>query len=178
MSKYAREENERRFLLPEAPASAQVLLVRDIEDWYIRDSTLRLRKVTTGTDTVYKFGQKVRRAADDPARLWLTNLYITEDEYRLLRELPGALVRKQRSLAVVGRHRVGIDRFAGDLNGLVLAESALDAPDPGGLATALGAVADVTHENRFSGGALAQTSPTELAALLRVYGLTASGPQA
>ena len=58
-----------------------------------------------------------------------------------------------------------MDVFGDDLHGLILAEVELRDHDPLLPAPGLAAV-DVTHEDRFSGGCLAQLSNEEAAALL------------
>ena len=92
--RYARSEREARFLLAAVPPDAGA--PRHIEDIYLIGTTLRVRRVTDGETTVCKLTQKVRTAAGEPPDVALTNVYLTEDEYRLLSSLPGRPLRKTR----------------------------------------------------------------------------------
>src|ERR1700723_2133466 len=110
-------------------------------------------------------GQKVRAAAESPESASLTNMYLSEHEFELLEKLGGASLHKTRWQWPTGNHLLSVDVFEDNLDGLILAEVELRDHDP--LLPALGlAVVDVTHEDRFSGGCLAQLSNEEAAALL------------
>jgi CYTH domain-containing protein len=160
---YARLEREQRWLLSGLPAD--VVDPVDIQDHYVSRSTLRLRRVRSGAGTVYKLAQKVRAAAGSPERVSLTNMYLTEHEFELLGQLGGASLHKTRWQWPTGDHVLSVDVFEDNLDGLILAEVELRDHHP--LLPALGlAVVDVTHEDRFSGGCLAQLSNEEAAALL------------
>jgi CYTH domain-containing protein len=145
--KYARPERERRFVVTEVPEPLEH--GRLIEDRYLDGGTLRLRAVRGDGAPVYKLTQKVR-AGVGPAEVSITNLYLSEDEYRMLVALPGSDLVKTRSLC----QGFAVDVFHGPLEGLVLAElevedlqAELDLPD--------WICCEVTHDDTFSGGALA-----------------------
>jgi CYTH domain-containing protein len=160
---YARVEREQRWLLSGLPGD--LIDPVEIDDCYLTGSTLRLRRMQSGSGTVYKLGQKVRATASSPERVALTNMYLTEHEWDLLAQLGGASLHKTRWHWPTGGHTLAVDRFGAALEGLVLAEVELREDEA--LLPALGlAVADVTHEDRFSGGSLAQLSDEEAAALL------------
>jgi CYTH domain-containing protein len=89
--KYALPEIERRWLveLSHLPAR-ESLRQRRIEDLYVRDSRLRLRKVVEpGAEDVYKLCKKYEAEG-------ITNLYLSAHEYGLLVTLPGSCVKKTR----------------------------------------------------------------------------------
>jgi CYTH domain-containing protein len=160
---YARLEREQRWLLSGLPDD--VVDPVDIQDRYLTGSTLRLRRMRSGTGTVYKLGQKVRAAPDSPERVSLTNMYLSEHEFELLGQLGGASLHKKRWQWPTGHHLLSVDVFEDNLDGLILGEVELREDDP--LLPALGlAVVDVTDEDQFSGGCLAQLSHEEAAALL------------
>ncbi|MBC7677478.1 MAG: hypothetical protein H7233_00570, partial [Pseudorhodobacter sp.] len=117
---YARPERERRFLVIADPPSR--VGERQVEDCYLTGTTLRLRHVRVGGESVYKLTQKVRINADDPAAVSLTNTYLSAEEHALLSGLPGRLVVKTRSVCQVGNHAFVVDEFHGHLDGLRLAE--------------------------------------------------------
>ncbi len=139
-----------------------------------------------GADVIYKLGQKVRPDPDRPEMVQLTNLYLSEQEYEVLTRLGGAEIRKVRRRstgvgAAVGAgtgHQVVVDEFGGPLTGLILAEIEL-RPDQARLAGSASpplAVADVTDDDRFSGGALAGTAADELRVLLDALGVAVPRP--
>ena len=149
----------------------------EILDRYLPRSTLRLRRMQTASTVVYKLGQKVR---DDPARpflVHLTNMYLTEPEFDFMAQLEAAVLVKTRRHWPVGGVTFSVDEFSGSLNGLVLAELelSLEVTDP---EPPPGAVADVTEDDRFSGGHLALLNPAEARELLeevaRMRGRTAN----
>ena len=160
---YARPENERRFLAAAIPDGVED--ARQIEDRYLDGTRLRLRRVGSGPDAVHKLAQKVRVRDADPARLSLTNIYLDAAEYAVLAALPGASVHKTRGVGRAGALEVALDVFTGALTGLVLAEVEVEDPDAA-LALPSWFGDEVTHDDRFSGGALARTSAEELDRLL------------
>ena len=167
---YARVEREHRWLLSGVPEGAVEPV--HILDRYFRQSTLRLRQMRTSRRVVYKLGQKVREDPDRPGLVHLTNIYLTEPEYDLMAQLEAAVLVKTRRHWPVGAVTLSVDEFSGSLYGLVLAELELplEAPDP---TPPPGAVADVTEDDRFSGGCLALMNPAEASELLEeVAGMT------
>jgi len=158
--KYACSERERRWLVTSVPADAGQ--PRRISDRYLIGTTLRLRRVEDATAVAYKLGQKVRADAGDPFDVRVTNLYLTAEEYQRLAVLPAAVLEKTRWLAPHGTARFAVDEFSGPLRGLVLAEIELAETGLAGrqefalarLPPWLGR--EVTHDDRYSGGALAQ----------------------
>lgn len=164
--KYARAERERRFLVVGDALPTSDLSVF-IEDRYLDGTSLRLRKLTAQNETVWKLTQKVRPDPKDPAVVSITNFYLTADEYQLLSSLPAAVVSKKRTVLVFDDIRFVVDVLAGDLAGLQLAEvevQDLEAtlPRPAWLGR------EVTHDDRYSGGALARTQSSDLATLLGI----------
>ena len=168
-AKYAKAELERRFLLTGVPPGTDEASVRRIHDRYIVGTRLRLRRVDdlAGRSTMYKLGQK-----DTPDRARLshmlhTTLYLSISEYHLLAALPADVLVKRRMTLWDGEHSYGIDAFHGPLTGLVLAELGAASEDElTGAPVPRFAVAEVTCDVRFTGGALAAATPTEAASLL------------
>jgi CYTH domain-containing protein len=168
--KYALVERERRFLLAGPPRGGAAR--HDITDHYLTGTRLRLRRVTGGgrAEPEYKLTQKVPAPRPGPARGLITNLYLSPAEYDLLRGLPAAELAKTR----LSFPPYAVDVFAPPRHGLVLAEVELgtDAelaacpPPPG-------AVAEVTHDDRFTGGRLAVAERAELLSWLAGYGVDA-----
>ncbi len=163
--KYARHERERRFLVRSEPPTLHAS--RRIEDRYLDGTRLRLRHVRAREQSVYKLTQKVRIDELDPAAVFVTNIYLSADEYLRLSTLAGSTVAKTRSVCPTDTHRFVVDAFHGRLEGLRLAEvevhdlsERLAVPDWVG--------PEVTHDNRFSGGYLAAASEDEVKALLRL----------
>jgi CYTH domain-containing protein len=92
--KYARLEIKRRWLVDLSGLDLSETPFREIEDLHIADSRLRLRKISSAQEVVFKLGKKYgkRTSLSEP----ITNLYLTEGEYRGLLDLPGHLTRKRR----------------------------------------------------------------------------------
>lgn len=153
--KYARPEHERRFkvvaerLPPLDPAEARL-----IEDRYIDDSRLRLRRMSGGgRETLLKLTRKYGGPRPEP----ITTLYLDASEYALLSQLPAALLVKHRHHVPVGDHWFAVDVFAGALAGLILCEIETDSQEALVSLTLPGWAGDeVTDDPAFSGAALAQ----------------------
>lgn len=166
--RYARLEREQRWLLAAVPEGVTGPVT--IVDRYLDSTRLRLRRMESAGVVVAKLGQKVRAAPHQPELVKLTNVYLSEEEYAVLARLPAAEIAKTRwSWTALGR-RLAVDRFSGPLAGLVLAETELESDEPR-LALPPEAVADVTDEDAFSGGALARTSAPGLERLLAERGV-------
>ncbi len=160
---YARPERERRFLLNRHPCPTQP--GRLIEDRYLRAARLRLRRLTVGSESVFKLTQKVRTVASDPSDVALTSIYLDEHEFQQLAELPSSVLMKTRRISLYQGSRFAVDEFHGALDGLLLAEvevSSLMAPMP----RPDWLDREVTHDDRYSGGSLAALSEAVCAALL------------
>ncbi len=103
--------------------------------------------------------------AGRPSASRSTNLYLTEEEYALLSRLEAAPLHKVRHAWPAGGREYSVDAFTGDLEGLVLAEIEL-GPDEPLLPPPPLTAADVTHDDRFSGGRLAALPPEDAVVLL------------
>ena len=168
--KYAQIELERRWLLatlPDALHNSQEYQL--IEDRYLSGTPLRLRRMTdaNGAVTGLKLTQKYQ-AADQPAyATTITNFYLDEASYALLKTLPAKVLVKRRYKLVDGRFQFSIDQFRGPLDGLVLAE--IEQPD---IASLLAiphptfARREVTEDPRFTGGELVGLTPNQCQQLL------------
>ena len=168
-TKYARPEHERRFLLATLPAGVPTRTVA-IEDRYFVGTTLRLRRVEcidpAGDPTLFKLTQKV--PAPDGGPGLLTNTYLSKAEHAMLATLPAAVLTKTRH----SYPPLGVDVFTGALAGLLLAEAEFDTeeecrayPPPEF------AVAEVTYDQRFTGGRLAVTDEAGLRQALQSFGI-------
>jgi CYTH domain-containing protein len=170
LGKYACLEVERRYLLRALPTA----LVgrppyRHVVDHYLPQSRLRLRLMQSpdGTETVWKLGQKFRASGQSPTEATITNIYLDEAEYHLLRGLGGQEIGKDRYVLPYQGRRYGIDVFRDALQGLILAEVECETlEDALQLAVPPFAIADVTDDERFTGGHLASLSADGLRHLL------------
>lgn len=164
MSKYARIERERRFLLASLPHGATIIRTRHITDRYIDGTRLRVREMRDEDgSTLYKLTQKIAAPAADFQQGLITNIYLNESEFRIVASLPAATLAKTRYSVPP----FGIDVFQGTLEGLVLAEAEFDTPsDASALPAPSYAVREVSSDERFTGGRLVRMSRVELRALL------------
>ena len=107
--KYSLAEIERRWLVsPRFLIELESLPYWVVEDLYVEGTHLRLRKMTSSRgEVVYKFCKKYGRVASlaNP----MTNIYLSEVEYRALSMLKGKSVCKRR-YAIAGG---GIDVYPG-----------------------------------------------------------------
>jgi len=125
-----------------------------IRDLYLNGTRLRLRRMTAGAVDVYKLGQKIRTDDSSPELVKITNIYLSAEEYQRLATLTGSRLEKVRWHCQGEAQPFAVDVFGGHLDGLILAEAEL--PEDGAyLPHPAGAIADVTHVDRFSGGSLA-----------------------
>lgn len=162
LPKYARLENERRFLVREAPSLAG-LGYRLIEDLYL-EGRLRLRRITSSTTGALEHKLCKKYGGEDPVSAPVTNLYLSADEHAALASLPGRPLRKRRFRI----DDVSLDVFEGALAGLMICE-AEDETREASLDRMFPSWADreVTGDPGFTGGALARLSVAELNTLLR-----------
>ncbi|MDB5444113.1 MAG: hypothetical protein JWP73_2489 [Phenylobacterium sp.] len=152
--KYAVVERERRWLCRDVPQD-RVLSAEAITDLYVAGTRLRLREAVPLDGGPPQ--RRIARKADVDARTRLiTSIYLSEVEFALLADLPGARLRKTRHhLAAVAGVSISVDRFEGPLAGLVLAEAEFDsAAAMAAFPTPDFAVREVTDDPRYSGGVL------------------------
>lgn len=171
--KYARIERERRFLLARFPTDANVIRHRRIADRYIEGTTLRLREQTYDDGLItFKLTQKVPMRADGAQRGFITSMYVTQDEFRVLAQLPARTLTKTRYSAPP----LGIDVFDCALEGLILAEAEFDSAEAAdAFAVPSFALAEVTADERFTGGELARASREEINCWVSEYGVSLPG---
>ena len=171
--KYAQIERERRFLLARFP-SADVVRVRHITDRYIDGTRLRLREQTDdGGPAIFKLTQKVPARENGAQQGLITNIYLIQDEFRLLAQLPGKTLRKVRYSVPP----FGVDLFEGALQGLRLAEAEFDSPsEADALVVPDFILHEVTDDERFTGGRLVCASRRSIENWLAEYGMTLCDP--
>lgn len=161
--RYARVEREQRWVLSGRPGGLGDPV--SISDRYLTGTRLRLRRMTSAGAHTYKLGQKVRLSPDQPGVVSLTTIYLSADEFLALSHLGGDELTKIRWRRPEGR--AVVDEFAGPLTGLVLAEVELGPGEPPTTPPPL-AVAEVTDDDRFSGGTLARLDAAGIAGLFDV----------
>ena len=175
-SKYARVERERRYLLrdlPEGLTRADSHL--QITDNYMTGSRLRLRKVREPRTNKWtaKLTQKFAPDPNDLSRTIITNTYLNALEAETFATLFNSNeIRKNRYHFEFEGRRFSADMFLGDLFGLVLAEVSFETdeeldtfpPPPF-------ALADVTNEQLFTGGRLAELTFSDVRAEIARLGL-------
>jgi CYTH domain-containing protein len=148
--RYAHLEREQRWLLSALPPDLSA--PTEIYDRYLSGTRLRLRRTENAEGVVYKLGQKVRVDEANAERVKLTNIYLSATEYDVVAALEARELRKTRRSLLFDGRTFAIDEFA--TLGLILAEVELDA-DEDRLPVPPFADADVTDDDRYSGGSLA-----------------------
>lgn len=148
MSKYALLEVERRFFVSELPDDLGP--GTRIEDRYLSNLRIRLRRMSGPEGVVYKLTQKI---PEGPSVNRITTFYLDAAEYEYLKSLPGNDLRKTRYRLDHEGTRWALDIFE---NGLVLAEVEIA---PGQEIAYPGFIGqEVTADERYSGGSLARTT--------------------
>jgi CYTH domain-containing protein len=165
--KYAHVECERKFLVDGVPAAWRDAIPRTVHDRYISGTRLRLRKVEApGEETVWKLGQKVRVNESSPLQVAHTTIYLNQVEANLLAALPADGLAKIRRTAEVNGHLWAVDEFRERLAGLFLAEVDLGDDRQMSVVPPFDVNAEVTTDDRFSGGQLARMTGDQLKAIL------------
>lgn len=171
MSRYAVIERERRFLLAQLPVDLNQAQFTLIEDVYVNNTRLRLRKMTAPDGAVLdlKFGHKFV-AADQPAHhTTMTNFYLNEAEFALLSTLSGRRLVKKRFRYPWHGRIFSIDQFQHELDGLILAEiEALTDEDLTAVLVPEFALREVTDDLFFTGGELVGLMAGQLQARLQL----------
>lgn len=147
--KYAVVERERRFLIASLPDG--VVSTKEILDRYVTGTRLRLREVRQDDGTVIrKLGHKVR-LSQGPAEV--ASIYLDEDEWALLCDLPAQLLRKTRHMVHRDGLVVAVDEHQ---DGTLIAEID-DGDQPSGFVPEwLDVVADVSDDESWTGVRLAR----------------------
>lgn len=163
--KYARVEDERRFLLKAFPDDLDLgkSFLRII-DHYISGTRLRLRRMEYPSGEIHalKLGQKYLGPDQKAHQRMMTNLYLTEVEYQKLTELGGLPIIKRRYPYRYARQEYSLDVFEGDLEGLILMEiESSPEVDINSLSIPEFALKEVTGDPYFTGGNLAKLSQNE-----------------
>ena len=151
--KYAVVERERRYLVAGLPPG--VTSTKDITDHYVTGTRLRLREVREHDGTVTrKLGHKVR-LTPGPGEVACTTIYLNDDEWALLSALPARTLRKKRHLVDADGWHIAVDEFS---DGSLLAEID-DGDQPSvGIPDWLDVVCDVSNDETWTGGELAQST--------------------
>jgi CYTH domain-containing protein len=168
--KYARIERERRFLLAGLPPTPTVAARRRITDRYLPGTRLRLRRVDhLGSGACeLKLTQKVPAGRPGSVQGLITNTYLSTAEYDLLASLPADVLSKTR-LSVPP---LSIDVFDPPLHGLVMADAEFSTDQAAqSFRQPPEAVAELTDDDRFTGGSLVRTRRHDLLAWLAEYGI-------
>lgn len=163
--KYARLERERRFLiceLPEEIANSSGFSL--IEDLYIDDTRLRLRKVSDSEGQLIerKLGQKFLPDPSRPEEALMTNIYLDQQEYELLAALKGKPLRKCRLAYGYKERLFSIDLFEGPLAGLTLCEIELAQDDQSELELPHFVGQELTQDPFFTGASLINAQQAQL----------------
>ncbi|NIW50175.1 MAG: hypothetical protein GWN30_36990 [Gammaproteobacteria bacterium] len=160
IGKYACLEIEKRLLLVELPPGlTEKSLGWQIEDRYFPNTRMRLRRMRRigSKDVIYKLTQKFQADDQDATQTTITNLYLTEAEYRLFAELEAQVIEKRRFAYHTPERKFSIDVFDGRLSGLILAETEFETmAELAGFTLPDFALRDVTDDRYFTGGHLAE----------------------
>ena len=150
--RYSEIEIERRWLVPtDSVLHKTSVRERTIEDRYILETRLRLRKVTEPSQPpIYKLGKKYEPKLAGTHQCVST--YLSRAEYEVLAHLPARVARKRR-LSV---HGGALDIYESPNPGLQVFEVEFSSPEESAAyAPPPGVGAEVTNNSKYSGYALA-----------------------
>jgi CYTH domain-containing protein len=158
IGKYSCLEVECRYLLSSIPngllESQNYWL---IADRYFPNTRLRLRHMKSASEdeNIYKLTQKYRSETQNPYETTITNIYLSEAEFTLLKSLEGKILEKKRYPYKAQNHSLSIDVFEGRHQGLILAEMELESKtEIGEFVLPSFVLKDVTDDPFFTGGNL------------------------
>ena len=146
-------EYERRWLVAHDQKIALPSEYQTIEDKYISNTTMRLRKVTShGGEKTFKLCKKYGpvRVGVEP----IVNIYLTEAEYQVFEKLSGTKILKKRYKVKEGSQVYSIDAIRDDL--LVCEAEAMDISTLELIPAPSFAAREITGEIEFSGASLSQ----------------------
>jgi CYTH domain-containing protein len=154
--KYAAFERERRWLIDPTlrPSLADLPYVL-IEDRYLTDTRLRLRRMTDSVSRAQSLKLTKKYEADDPLARPIVTAYLAKAEYDVIAALAARTLVKRRYAVPTASGIFSIDTFVGDLTGLELAE--IEWPDDPGLRALTPpawAIREVSADVRYQGGSL------------------------
>lgn len=156
--KYAHLELERRWLVDRAARpDVTGLEFTLIEDCYVDDTRLRLRRMTRGERKVLKLTKKYETTR--PEARPIVTAYLTEAEYAVFAALPAVAMTKRRYRLPIDGQSWSLDLFEGALAGLELVEAeAADEATLNALVPPPWATWEITHDPRYQCGSLAKTN--------------------
>ena len=159
--KYAKLENERRFLVSKCPDLSKAPS-RLIDDVYLSDTRIRVRAITH-QDGVRELKLCKKYGLTVPESGPVVNVYLTPREHAIMAALPGRPLRKRRYGIAWSGVNFGVDVFEGGLAGLILCEAEADTLDAVRcIEFPPWATREVTADFFFSGGNLAQVTAEAL----------------
>ena len=110
--KYANPELERRFLLEGKPEIIEACPSKLILDKYLHGTSLRLRKLVAGKETVYKLTKKIPLGGGQNNLNWVSTIYLSATEYEIFQSLNGIVTEKKRFYYQKGSNEtIGIDEI-------------------------------------------------------------------
>ena len=172
-TKYTRVEYERRFLVsPQADWwSAVEPYSKVFEDKYLAGTRLRLR-IQTDTDTgrrLIKLNQKLE--SPSPYFRTIGRILLSPEEFGLFEGLAGYRLNKTRYYHRSSGQVFSLDRFEGELEGLVLCETEAEGLDElMRIELPAFATREVTEDPFFTGGNLCRTTRADLLRKLAALG--------
>lgn len=151
--KYALLEHERRWRVDlRAMGPVAPLPFREIDDVYLRDTRLRLRKMRSEEGVVFRLGKKYGKEPGGAEPV--TSIYLAEAEYFALSQLPGYVVRKRRYSVGEG----ALDVYEAPVSLAIFEREFASAADAAAFAPPSFAIEEVTGRPEYSGFALARAA--------------------
>jgi len=109
--KYSRYEYERSYLLSDVPKFFEKIETKQITDKYVEGTRIRLRKVLSNEEEIYKLTKKEALTPEKKGVLKINTIRLSKDEYEIMNALKGFIVKKKRTIIGVNKVRIGIDEI-------------------------------------------------------------------
>ncbi len=168
LPKYAKLENERRWLIPSSfTSSLRQLPYETIHDVYLSCGRLRLRAITDSETGDLQFKLCKKYGSVSVMAEPIVNIYLSAEEHAAFLALPGNKLSKKRYKKTIDGNQYAFDVYEGALSGLVICEVEADSeallrevPAP------QFAIKEVTGNPTYNGGHFCRIAPGEINKLL------------
>lgn len=156
--KYAQQEFERRFLISQRPETLSHAKYKEIEDKYLDETRIRVRRVKNDQLIQYKLTKMLELGQPDAPIHWISTIYLSQPEFAIFQKLPGVAYQKRRYyLDDESGNTIGVDEINLSQGTIWIAEVEFDnAEEMNGYQFPLEYDREISGEAAFSGYELAK----------------------
>lgn len=155
--KYAQPEIERRFLLANKPTKLESYPYKLIEDVYVHQTHLRLRRIQQNQRIQYKLTKKLPIYTEAVPTQWISTIYLSQTEFELFRKLPGDFLRKKRYyIPLNSQYEMAVDEIMIEQEMLWIAEVEFSPDESREVMLPFEGAREITLEQEYLGSELAK----------------------